>query len=537
MRRLNLAIPLSLLLILMTAYALMGRSHLYGGDDQICSNVAWNLVANGTLKYGHDVDHLTPSKFALGQVLLCLPAAYSYHVATTVRGEPLRYTWHVLWPCLYGGLLAALTALLLAGIVMEMGYGRAVSVWVGLAFGLGTMVWPATHRLTGDAAQGLFLALIVWAVLRWRRSGAFGYILIAGIANAWVVLLKPTGLALAGLACGWLVWEVRRRLPVDRRRWGTILGHRATLTGAGFLLAAIACMLAYNAWRYGDWLRFGYDDSGDVRGFSVPLLTGLYGLLFSSGKGVFWYNPVLLIAVLGLPGFLRRHPEVGCFSLAAVVAQLLLHAGWWSWSGDNFWGPRFLLAVLPLMLLPGAEYLHRVWTAERSAGRVIRQIACGVLLMLSIGVQQLGLLIIADEYIGDMALNWRLHPTTVLLEEAWPAGDDQAARLFVPGYSPLAGHLWAARLLARADSDWQELYRRPPQVYPTIWIDPVPERPPYTWGVWWLFARQVGHPHAGMLSAAAVFLAMALVIQCLWLARLVRRRGAEPDVRGTGASP
>src|SRR5205814_1515309 len=69
--------------------------------------------------------------------------------------------------------------------------------------------------------------------------------------------------------------------------------------------------LAWNYWRFGSPFEFGYSE-----GFDTPLLVGLYGWFFSSGKSVFLYAPVLILLIGALPRFARRHP----FETVVVVA-------------------------------------------------------------------------------------------------------------------------------------------------------------------------------------------------------------------------
>ena len=142
---------------------------------------------------------------------------------------------------------------------------------------------------------------------------------------AWPVLL------------GLLVWAWHRARPLSRA-W------LAALAVGGVGLAVVAG-LAFMALR-------GYDALGLVRQvFQAPLtrdsLTVYYGLLFSPGKSVFLYSPVLLLAVAGWPAFYRRHAPLAS-ALVALWLLLLVSLRASVWTGGLTWGPRFLLPLLPV---------------------------------------------------------------------------------------------------------------------------------------------------------------------------------------------
>ncbi|HEX2184448.1 MAG TPA: hypothetical protein VHN78_02955, partial [Chloroflexota bacterium] len=83
--------------------------------------------------------------------------------------------------------------------------------------------------------------------------------------------------------------------------------------------------------------------------FDVPLTTGLHGMLYSPGKGFFWYNPFLLLGVVGVGLLWTRERALAVLLTFLVVGRLLFYARWTFWAGDATWGPRFLLpACVPL---------------------------------------------------------------------------------------------------------------------------------------------------------------------------------------------
>lgn len=111
---------------------------------------------------------------------------------------------------------------------------------------------------------------------------------------------------------------------------------------------AIGLVGGYNWARFGDPLDSGYDPD-EV--FSTPFWEGGGGLLFSLHKGLFWFNPVLLLSVWGGVNFWKCHRREALLVLGALLVHLALFGAWWNWWGGESWGPRFLAPTLPLLIL------------------------------------------------------------------------------------------------------------------------------------------------------------------------------------------
>ena len=89
------------------------------------------------------------------------------------------------------------------------------------------------------------------------------------------------------------------------------------------------------------------------------------GLLFSPGRGALFYAPIMLIALVGLVRFGRRHPWETLLVYGPIPFYLLMvsaHPMWW---GGWNWGPRYLVPVMPLLLLPMISFVEP-WVVKPS---------------------------------------------------------------------------------------------------------------------------------------------------------------------------
>ncbi|NLF30225.1 MAG: hypothetical protein GX591_04965 [Planctomycetes bacterium] len=203
--------------------------------------------------------------------------------------------------------------------------------------------------------------------------------------------------------------------------------------------------MAYNAACTGSPFRTGYEgDHGQAvypysgaPGFSTPLLVGLYGNLFSTGRSIFLYSPAVLVAV-GCFGVLwRRNRTFAALGLAPGVYLLAVWSKWWAWHGGMVWGNRTLLPAL-VLLMPA---IAAGWE-ERTGRRWARWAAVAIL--------ALGFLI----QLPALAVSVGDFYASVEGFDSWTFENEYRVH-FVPHACPLAGHLRIWR-----DRNWrpEDLY-------------------------------------------------------------------------------
>ena len=217
--------------------------------------------------------------------------------------------------------------------------------------------------------------------LQGRGVGGVRSIILAGLCLGIAVLVKPANAIYVPIPVLYLIWDIAwpaRHAPAaaaGRRALGWHLGAGLVLFGLG-LLPGLVLTLAYNSLRYGNPFVFGYEGEG----FTTPLATGLYGLLVSSGKGIVWFAPPVLLTPFALialwrSGKRQRRAEVVAISAQATIV-LVFHALWSSWEGNIAWGPRLILPLVPLLLWPVAALAagrpaRRAWWLLGAAGLLV----------------------------------------------------------------------------------------------------------------------------------------------------------------------
>ncbi len=225
------------------------------------------------------------------------------------------------------------------------------------AAGLLAIYWLLKDRVARGLLRKFFLLLVVASMFSNHLQFYYGEVFTAiFVAVGCVAIVVGPGLA------GWctiilgVVNTPATLLGLILLDAKHILEHRRVR----YALAAIVtvALILLESWiRRGSLFETGYTDDHGWRtimpysgrpGFSYPFFFGLISLLFSFGKGIFFFAPGLLLPIRKT---LRRVQEATPVDLLAIytlwmgflVGLLLVYSCWWAWDGGWFWGPRFLL--------------------------------------------------------------------------------------------------------------------------------------------------------------------------------------------------
>lgn len=262
------------------------------------------------------------SKYGLGEPLLLVPAALAGRGNQRLVERLAAYEQ---------ALLAALAVLFLFLLAGAAGFAEATAAGLALVFAFGSPELAYAHDQFDVTASGAALLAAVWL---WLRGSAAG----AGAGAAAALLIRSGNLATVLPLAVWIGLAGPRRLP-------------AFLAPVALAAALIA---GYDFVRFGSIFQTGYTLAPDMGRFGAPW-TGAAGLLVSPGKGLIWYCPAFALALAGFLTFYRRRRGLALFCAAALAANLLFYGAYQFWPGDWSWGPRYLIPVLGLALLPVAE--------------------------------------------------------------------------------------------------------------------------------------------------------------------------------------
>ena len=434
-----------LALLLFGIYLLSFSGQLYSQDSQSMFSVAESFVKRGEFntdqmwtlfKARSEIasDGESYAKYGYGVSLFAIPL---YALALAVPGLGLVQT-----TLLTSSVVVALSGALLFLAARRLNYARGVSVVVALLFGLATPAWVYAKQFWTEPIALFALLAAFYFLLRFRETFNGRDALIAGIALGLAIATRVTNAALVpvfawygfgGGANEFAATNTQSRRandvgdssakPVGEGRLGVLVGAVSNRHFRGIAIFALVLALFALSIGWYDWVRYGSPFATGYRAdetFDNPIVLGLYGLLFSPGKGLFAYVPFLAALPFSSIIFFQRARREAILILATFAFYLVTFSLWYYWWGGTNWGPRFLVPTLPFLVLAIAPAVELAISKVRSAFTAIFVALC--------------LLAFAFELIGVSipSLAYRLWMLRISSNPEWDA-------IFLPPFSPLVG--------------------------------------------------------------------------------------------------
>jgi hypothetical protein len=473
-------------------YAISGGGRIVGSDEVTMLELARAMLHGGiavpvgaTLD-GPDGRHYT--KNAAGQAVLALPlvAAAETGAARMPLSPARRELASRFVVSFFNALVTALLLAVFYRAVRVLGVGARSALAATLMLGFTTPVWVYAKSFMAEPLQALGLLLALEGSARAAGAagapteGRGGWLAAAGVLLAVSAKLSMLPLALI------VLW------PLRGARW------TAWIAPALGLALALAGHAVYDLARFGTPFETGYGQQATPMAYTTPILVGLYGLLASSGKGIVWFAPAIVLAIPGVIAMRRAGVTEGRTAVAAVAAfalAVLLYAKFEHWAGDGSFGPRYLVPLLPLLFVPAAFALE-------AGGALMRALATLLAIAgFAVNLGGVGIYFGAEmREVGDYPYTRALNDPQFMHESH-----------FVPGHSPILGH-W--RMLIR--NTREHLTHRAPRLTSRGPVDPrtgvsAEDQSAllHALDFWWTYAPEAGVPRVPVLAALALLVMLA----------------------------
>ena len=399
--------------LFLAIYLLTFGGHLYSPDEEILFRTTEAMVERGTLsieplqgfatKKGPEGQEY--AQYGIGQPLLAVPFYYlgkllyavlpaekvpawfvdtiQYHART-----PLSFTLR-LGVSFFNLVVCALICAVLFSFAHKL-TGDPKAAWMAaLLYGFGTFNWVHSKPFFTEplATLLLFWSFYLLYVGVKEKSGRrliisgclFGYALLVRMDS---ILMLPGFLVL--LFFPWFdrltfrLWTMlggqnssnpesaeNESIEISNRE-----GENPLQVFAFFipLVVFVLILLGLNQLKYGAFFSTGYEDQPEGFKFSTPLLAGLYGFLFSAGKGLFFFSPPLVLFFFGIRKLHANSRRLALGLIVTILCFFLVQCKWQNWPGGWCWGPRHIFQVHVFLALPIA-FLFTTW--KRMAVRAV----------------------------------------------------------------------------------------------------------------------------------------------------------------------
>ena len=390
-----------LALVAMLAYLPFNHCHFSSSDEEGVYRTALMLWEHGTLALDRNLPHtfVGPdggrySHFALGQVALAMPLLVVGALADALVPDGLVRVMaerevsfldteedpKTFFVSAYAPIVSGLLVGLFYWFQRRLGVAQPAATAATALLAASTYVATMSVFFLRHTTESLlvFAAIVAWH--EWRR-GASQRWLFAGAICASAIPLVRVPAAVAGLPLGaYLLFCIADRW----RREPALRARAASLVAAVGLPLAVAALgyVASNQVRWGTWLHSPMVAQQPLlRG---SLAAGLHGLLLSPGASLFAYSPPALLGVFALAAGARRERALRGVIVGVCVAFLVLCGSFVFWHG--LWsapGPRYLVALVPLLMVPVGPWLDAGARGAWAAAALLGVVGCAIQLPLA----------------------------------------------------------------------------------------------------------------------------------------------------------
>jgi len=250
----------------------------------------------------------------------------------------------------YGPFILALSMSIFFLICLEHNFSQRNSVILTFILAFSTIIWAYSNTSLNSIPSSLFLLLGYLFFKKFYRTNQNKFLFLSSASLGFSFLIRiDMILFIAPIWIFILINILKRNTKIY-----------------SLIVYSTPLIFSYLVYRFMPALRYiSSEDSSSVPlGSEISVFggifsstlsqisTGLFGLLFSPGVGLFIFSPILVTVFFSFPDFFRKNKSECILILSFFVMTLLYHANLNHWHGLVGWGPRYLLTIVPFLLIP-----------------------------------------------------------------------------------------------------------------------------------------------------------------------------------------
>lgn len=206
--------------------------------------------------------------------------------------------------------------------------------------------YTAVDPINSHAVSFFVASAIVFTLTKYSQEGKGRQLVILGLLTGLLAMIRTQDLVFILPILAWLLKERQKKIRLAFNKVSIFLF---------FVLVGFLPQLGVWQLLYGE-LKNPYLIQGETFNWLRPQwLT----VLFSSNNGLFYYSPILLLALIGL--FLaRKRSFLVMGGIFLFLLQTYVVASWHSWSGGEAYGGRMFISLMPFFIIGLAAFLDRL---------------------------------------------------------------------------------------------------------------------------------------------------------------------------------
>jgi hypothetical protein len=329
------------------------------GYDAESFFTAEQIVETGKL-YVYGIEPLTYPRNGIVQPVIMIPWYLVCKFLAPLVPKAFGSEWLAAW---FNPILVSLTVVYIYLFCYKLGRSQPAALLAALLAAFTSMLVPYS-QIGMETLQCLSTIATIYYLYSYKKEGRLLDLLWAGLIAGILInskrlsipLIAPIGLYCLYCLCVRNDWR-------SRRFW------LSGLLWIGPILAGFGIIYWYESFRDSqiaspNAIAF-FDVMSDFR------LLGFYSYLFSLNKSLFVYSPTLVLALIGWSRFWRAY-QAEALLFAGLIFITLSTVGITVSYGDEVWGPRYALVIVPLgyVIAAGVLESRSSWTAWKRGGLI-----------------------------------------------------------------------------------------------------------------------------------------------------------------------
>jgi hypothetical protein len=255
--------------------------------------------------------------------------------------------------------ISALSVLFIFLVLTRVSATLSRAFFFALVYAFATCVWSVASRALWQHGPALlFLTAALW--LLWKKSPPATA--LAGLLLGLAVVTRPTNTLIA----------LPLAVYVSRNR-------RSDLPRFAALGVLPILFQSFYSWVYwGSAFSLGHANPiPQLANFEGNPFIGLAGLLISPSRGLLVFSPIFLFSAVGAVDAWRRRRDEPLYRHLAIGTALLplVYAKWTVWWGGQTFGYRFLIEMIPGLVV----FLAIAWETRVSHSALLQTVFHGCL--------------------------------------------------------------------------------------------------------------------------------------------------------------
>ena len=256
----------------------------------------------------------------------------------------------------YGPFFSALSTAIFFLICLEYKFTKKTSVILSLLFSFTTLLWAYSNTSLNVVPT---LSFILLGYLFYKKSYAnseLKFLIFSSCFLGVSFLIRDSSILFIIPIFGIILIDVLRK----KTKIFSLVCFMIPLFFSYFLSRYISALKYFQS---GDVVSENLNEVFSVAQTFIPDVTSLthaYGLLFSPGLGLFIFTPILLTIFFTFPDFFRKNKS-DCILLSSffIISLVYFSNIGITWHGLIGWGPRYLVMVMPFLLIPLGSSLEK----------------------------------------------------------------------------------------------------------------------------------------------------------------------------------